>query len=38
MSKGLSKKRMVRRYLRNMGIADSNKERILLNIIKESEE
>lgn len=38
ISKGLSKKRIIRRYLRKMGIADSNRERILLNIIKESEE
>ena len=38
ISKKLSKKRMVRRYLKTKGIADKKKESILLDIIKESED
>lgn len=37
ITKKLSKKRMVRRYLKANGIADKKKESILLDIIKESE-
>lgn len=37
ISKKLSKKRIVKRYLKEKGIADPKKESILLDIIKESE-
>lgn len=37
ISKKLSKKRLVKRYLKERGIADEKKESILLDIIKESE-
>ena len=37
ISKKLSKKRLVRRYLKTKGIADKKKESILLDIIKESD-
>lgn len=38
ISKRLSKKRLVRRYLKTKGIDDKKKESILLDIIKESED
>ncbi len=38
ISKRLSKKRLVRRYLKTKGIEDKKKESILLDIIKESED
>lgn len=38
INKKLSKKRLVRRYLKTKGIADKKKESILLDIIKESED
>ena len=37
ISKKLSKKKVIRRYLKEKGITDTKKESILLDIIKESE-
>lgn len=38
VTRDLSKKKLVKEYLKAKGIADKNKKRILLNIIKEAEE
>lgn len=37
LQRGLSKRKLVRRYLKDQGIEDPKKKKVLLNIIKESE-